>query len=80
MDLAFRVPEVAVFDSSAMCLGDLDVCCQVECGLGRTITFDGEFGGKKSDIFGFRILGQHNEAEFGEFPWMLGILEDKTYR
>lgn len=32
------------------------------------------------DIFGFRILGQNNEAEFGEFPWMLGVLENDRYR
>nr|XP_023029934.1 serine protease 44-like [Leptinotarsa decemlineata] len=29
--------------------------------------------------FGYRILGNTN-TEFAEFPWMLGILEDKTYR
>lgn len=59
-----------------MCKGDYDVCCEVECGLRR----GGMHVRKFDEIFGFRILGDNNEAEFAEFPWMLGILEDKTYR
>lgn len=28
----------------------------------------------------YRILGANNEAEYAEFPWMLGILHNKAYR
>lgn len=63
-----------------MCNGDYDVCCQLECGLRRGIINYGVYSKKYENIFGFRILGDNNEAEFAEFPWMLGILENKTYR
>nr|CAH7753380.1 unnamed protein product [Callosobruchus chinensis] len=65
------------------CTGDYDVCCQVECGKRRTVS-DETLQFRMSsfvDFFGSRIIGHNNEAEFSEFPWMLGVLEDdKTYR
>ncbi|CAH1992408.1 unnamed protein product [Acanthoscelides obtectus] len=64
------------------CTGDYDVCCQVECGKRRIVrngVLTNRMGGYV-DFFATRILGDNNEAEFAEFPWMLGLLEDKTYR
>lgn len=31
------------------------------------------------NTLGFRVLGD-DETEFGEFPWMLGILQKKAYK
>lgn len=55
------------------CTGDFDVCCLVECG--RTNI-------KKQNLspLTLRILGDAHEAEFGEFPWMLGILRNQAYQ
>ncbi|XP_056639812.1 phenoloxidase-activating factor 2-like isoform X2 [Diorhabda sublineata] len=60
---------------------DFDVCCPVECGNRKMLTHDIMAAKNyEEEIFGFRILGDNNAAEFGEFPWMLGILEGRTYR
>lgn len=32
------------------------------------------------DILVKRILGERNEARFGEYPWMLGIIHDNSYK
>lgn len=68
-------------DFEIPCSNDFDVCCPVECGKRKNtindILSEKIFDGK---YFGFRILGNNNEAEFGEFPWMLGILEGQIYR
>ncbi|KAJ8940412.1 hypothetical protein NQ318_009341, partial [Aromia moschata] len=57
-----------------LCVGDFDVCCHVDCDIVNRQSFPNEFFGVS------RILGQNNEANFAEFPWMLGILEDRIYR
>ncbi|CAH0561390.1 unnamed protein product [Brassicogethes aeneus] len=60
--------------SEPPCTGDFDVCCKIECGKRRSIP-----KGENKNI-GFRIIGADNDATFGEFPWMLGVLQDKTYK
>nr|ASN76825.1 prophenoloxidase activating factor 2 [Octodonta nipae] len=63
------------------CVGYFDVCCKVQCGLGKSFNSNDDIHQTRLEkFFGYRILGENNEAEFAEFPWMLGILEDKTYR
>lgn len=48
----------------------------------RSTTGDSKFlecGYRNPDGVGFRIInGRHNETEFGEFPWMVAILESQT--
>ncbi|XP_001655727.2 tryptase [Aedes aegypti] len=48
----------------------------------RSATGDSKFlecGYRNPDGVGFRIInGRHNETEFGEFPWMVAILESQT--
>ncbi|KAF7272904.1 hypothetical protein GWI33_014341 [Rhynchophorus ferrugineus] len=61
--------------SFSSCTGDLDVCCNVECGKkGNTVA---PIVNKKIDK---RILGDATIAEFAEFPWMLGILKGRVYK
>uniref|UniRef100_A0A6P7GR36 Phenoloxidase-activating factor 2 n=1 Tax=Diabrotica virgifera virgifera TaxID=50390 RepID=A0A6P7GR36_DIAVI len=68
-------------DYEVPCTNDFDVCCPVECG-NRKLSSNDILTARQfeEEVFGFRILGENNEAEFAEFPWMLGILEGKTYR
>ncbi|KAL3286107.1 hypothetical protein HHI36_000620 [Cryptolaemus montrouzieri] len=73
------------------CSDDFDVCCRIECGRRRRSNYvDDKFGigitnrlssfsKSFSPFFSKRIVGQNNEAEFGEFPWMLGILWNKAF-
>ncbi|KAK9869101.1 hypothetical protein WA026_017339 [Henosepilachna vigintioctopunctata] len=67
------------------CTADFDMCCQVQCGRRRRSIYEDnkDFRNKRTEkpfarifpsILSQRILGTNNEAEFGEFPWMLGIL------
>ncbi|XP_017783179.1 PREDICTED: trypsin-3-like isoform X1 [Nicrophorus vespilloides] len=59
-------------DLSASCTGDFDVCCKVECGRLNN--------GLKYASPKFRILeGGGSVAEFAEFPWMLGLLQNRAY-
>lgn len=58
---------------SVECSGYLDVCCKVKCGIQYSIAGQTENMHK-------RILGDADIAEFGEFPWMLGILEETVYK
>ncbi|KAG5882125.1 hypothetical protein JTB14_016888 [Gonioctena quinquepunctata] len=75
-----RMAEENSGDSTSACKNDLDVCCPLECGKRMSITSEVLVNRKFVDeVYGFRILGDI-EAEFAEFPWMLGILEDRTYR
>ncbi|CAH0550249.1 unnamed protein product [Brassicogethes aeneus] len=66
------------------CTDDFDVCCKIECGKRRSIAESESrlhSGRVDDEIIGFRIMGQEkNEADFGEFPWMLGVLQGKVYK
>nr|XP_022903429.1 coagulation factor X-like [Onthophagus taurus] len=57
------------------CKGDFDVCCQVECGR-RNTNLPTSF---QNDTWKSRILGENNEADFAEFPWMLGIIQRNIF-
>lgn len=52
------------------CKGDFDVCCRVECGR-RGAHLD-------NDVAARIHLG--DDAHPGEFPWMLAVIRDRTYR
>ncbi|XP_018319978.1 phenoloxidase-activating factor 2-like [Agrilus planipennis] len=66
-------------ENGTSCSGDFDVCCKLECGRSnRDLRFRSIR--KQNKRLDFRILGDNNDAEFGEFPWMLGILEQRVYR
>ncbi|ENN74731.1 hypothetical protein D910_11872 [Dendroctonus ponderosae] len=58
---------------SAKCSGYLDVCCKVKCGIQYSMA------GHTTNMHK-RILGDADIAEFGEFPWMLGILDGTVYK
>ncbi|CAG9819659.1 unnamed protein product [Phaedon cochleariae] len=88
IDVRSRILEIRAGTNQEVC-GDLDVCCQIECGkriniisevmVNRISLDEEEEDDDDYDVFGFRILGDR-VTEFAEFPWMLGILEGKTYR
>lgn len=63
------------------CKGDFDICCKIECGKSKTYnTIDYGNYDEFYDALATRILGENNDAEYAEFPWMLGILQNKAYR
>ncbi|XP_044767158.1 phenoloxidase-activating factor 2-like [Coccinella septempunctata] len=76
--------------SAFSCEDKFDVCCRVECGRRRPSNYAADIYGLGnydlyersafSKIFQPRILGYQNEAEFGEFPWMLGILRNGAFQ
>lgn len=60
-------------NTTELCTGDLDVwCCPIQCGQQQQQQ-------QTINNRNRRILNG-NQAEFGEFPWMLGILDGKKYR
>ncbi|XP_045464491.1 phenoloxidase-activating factor 2-like [Harmonia axyridis] len=78
--------------STFTCKEQFHVCCKIECGRRRLSNYvSDEYGfgtsyelSGRSSLSPFlrpRILGgDDNEAEFGEFPWMLGILRNGTFK
>lgn len=67
-------------DESEECTGDFDVCCQVQCGKLGSISNSSLIG----DTLAYRIVSDganpSNAANFGEFPWMLGLLQNRAYK
>lgn len=72
MNLPFRL--MKPMENVIPCNGDFDVCCQVECGR-RKIDFISRLLRSNS-----KVSNDSNQANFGEFPWMLGILQDKVFK
>ncbi|XP_060531835.1 phenoloxidase-activating factor 2-like isoform X2 [Cylas formicarius] len=76
----------SVFDDkvSAPCTDDLDVCCKVECGKGSgsasVYIGDKMYYAISEQATSSRIMGETRNAEFAEFPWMLGILKGRTFK
>lgn len=64
-------------NSPSACTGDLDVCCKVECGVRGNSEPSDEVNPNNVDA---RILGENNEANFAEFPWMLGVVKGVRYK
>lgn len=65
------------------CENYLDVCCKKPQTVDRPITptphIRSGCGRRNPDGVGFRITGNNdNEAQFGEFPWMVAILREET--
>lgn len=56
------------------CEGYFDVCCKIKCGERKTDNLP------FNEMIRERLLGMTNEANFAEFPWMLGILHDNSYK
>lgn len=61
------------------CASYMDVCCDHPMNPSDTVPVSNEdkrinCGHWNSGGVGFRITGQTNEAQFGEFPWMVAIL------
>ncbi|XP_075223308.1 phenoloxidase-activating factor 2-like [Lycorma delicatula] len=65
-----------------LCADALEVCCKKPIEKKDTkyppkIERRG-CGFRNDQGIGFRITGYENEAQFGEFPWMIGLLMDKN--
>ncbi|KRT79650.1 Trypsin, partial [Oryctes borbonicus] len=63
--------------NSITCTGDFDVCCQIECGRQNTGIISGILRSNSSHS---NETIDKDRAYFGEFPWMLGILQSNVYK
>lgn len=64
----------------AHCIEEFDICCKIRCGQRKMAVFDEEDEDEMNRMrMRPRIMG-NDEAEFGEFPWMLGILRGDIYK
>lgn len=66
-----------------LCADALEVCCKAPIDKKETKyppkTDRRGCGYRNEQGIGFRITGAlNNEAQFGEFPWMIGLLEDQN--
>lgn len=68
MDIRAKITDQ---EGPATCTGYHDVCCKVECGIRQK---------SNRDEVVTKILGENNAADFGEFPWMVGILKGQAYK
>ncbi|KYB24665.1 phenoloxidase-activating factor 2 [Tribolium castaneum] len=73
-DENFSTEDLDLVGFRSGCESYFDVCCTIKCGLRKSeiVIFEGTIRN--------RILGPENSANFGEFPWMLGVLSGRTYR
>ncbi|XP_076250481.1 phenoloxidase-activating factor 2-like [Rhynchophorus ferrugineus] len=67
------------------CSSYIEVCCNTEDQTDKPITptpppvQKSGCGRRNSDGIGFRITGdKDNEAQFGEFPWMIAVLQEES--
>lgn len=88
---SFKVGGLSKKKPAFLCENEFHVCCKQECGRRRQSNqaaneygLDDSYEFSKrtflSPLFSPRILGDDNEAEFGEFPWMLGILRNRAFQ
>lgn len=78
--MAFADTRTMHNSSGKTCPGDFDVCCKLDCGKKRNVPSVNSRKMRPNNGLGFRILGADSDAEFGEFPWMLGLLDGNVYK
>lgn len=73
-------------DRTKPCENYLDICCETKDTTDVPITptpppsRGGGCGRRNPDGIGFRITGdKDNEAQFGEFPWMVAVLREESF-